>query len=94
MKIQKIETKNQPTTTTQNFGAIKLRKSNLRMPEALTKDTLNLSKNLPDNAKSKDLKYFGNAEVGGCGGNNNMDDGDVAKAFLIWGAAIAAAALL
>jgi len=92
MKVQKINNGIQ-LTEAQSFKAIKLRKSALKMPEGLTKDTFELRSKLPDNAESKDLKYFGNSNIGGQG-SNEMDDEDAVKFLIGWGAAIAAAALM
>lgn len=98
MKISKInaEVGTNPAETASNvdFKAIKLKRSSLKMSKPLQKDIFEMRKNLPDNKLAQEKKYFGNAEIGGTGGNNNYDEDDVVKMFAIWGAAIAAAALL
>lgn len=106
MKISKINaeapvpnTTNAPETaetTNPAFKAIKLRKSALKMPEQLTKDCVELRKNLPDNKMAKNQHYFGNPNIG-TGGNQHFEDPDskdVIKFLIGWGAAIAAAALM
>ena len=64
------------------------------MAKPLERDVVELKSKLPDNKLAKDNKYFGNAEIGGCGGNNNSNDNELVPMLVAWGAALAACALM
>ena len=79
MKVQKIDSVSKNTNDV-SFHALKLKTSNLRRAKrTLTKDTLEIRKDLPDNKKSKTNKLYGYDPTG----RNNNEDKDFTAADAI-----------
>lgn len=97
MKVLKIEQTDAAAAEQKSFKGrgIKLNKSGLKINKQLTGDTFELRKPLPDNKTAKEHGYFGNPNIGNSSNEyKSYDDENPVKLLLIWGAAIAAAALM
>ena len=79
MKVQKIDSVSKKTGNV-SFQALKLKSSGIRKSRRiLTKDTVELRKNLPDNKNSKSNKLYGYDPTG----RNNNEDKDYTAADAI-----------